>query len=546
MIPLDDCGDDACTASLDGRVSSSESLLSLLFSSLPFIATFIVVSIFVLHKIFPLLSGQQQSSKSDDHYLPSDAPPSLREKHAEYGSRSIRRRITALSFSTTIALSAVLAELILCEISNTVHPAARTTAIKTTVPTLLFLLVILIPFLEIHSLLRGTGLDFGRSRNGNIPRLPWILQGVIFTIWLACFWWLGNVLSGTLVHQNPTYDYSRTLSEECLDRIGIIGITLMALLSAFASVSAPWHSFAARPRHVTDADIARKQAGLDATNDMLSAKRSRLRAFQRKVSVAPEEGFMTKVIGTIRGNPDAQEVKALNLEISGLETMAMSLSTSLVMLQTRHAAARRAATPIGKAMIIPSYGFSIYCLYRILTATLNSTRRFFSDPGSTLSNTDPINRFLSLIAKHWDPSLDQEAWSRQISFLLSGVILTASFNSVLQTFHLFARFTPGLLYQAQANAALIVAQVAATYVISSALLLRSNLPKEVGRVITSALGSESLDSWWVESWFDHWFLAGVVATAVGIWLGRKFGATGDGWDDWDDYGGDVEMGQKRS
>jgi hypothetical protein len=544
-MPLTDkCEDDACTAPLSNRSLSSQSVASIVSSSLPFLITFVVLTIVVLLKLFPLLSGQQQLSKPDDDYLPYDAPPGLRQTHSGHGAKTLRRRIAALSFSTTISLAAVLAELILCEISNTVDPAARAVALHITIPTLLFLLIVLIPFLEIQSIVKGAGWNFSRSRKGKIPKLPWILQLVGFGGWLTCFWWLGKDLQN---RSDATYAYRKTLTDVCLDRIGVIGITLMALLSGFASVSSPWHSFAARPRPVTESDIARKQAGLDATNEMLNAKRSRLRALQRKMSDAPQEGFMTKVMGSIRGSGDAQEVKALNLEISGLETMALSLGASLTMLQARHAADQRAATPTGRFMIIPSYGFSIYCLYRILDTTLTFIRRSFSDPSSTISNTDPINRFLSLIANHWDADIDQAAWSRQMSFMLSGVILAASFNSVLQTFHIFTRFTPSLLYQAQANAALIVAQVAATFVISSALLLRSNLPKDLGRVITGALGSESLDSWWVERWFEGWFLVGAIGTAIGIWIGRKFGAgLGDGVDEWDDYGGDIEMAQKRS
>jgi len=317
----------------------------------------------------------------------------------------------------------------------------------------------------------------------------------------------------------------------------------MALLSGFASVSSPWQLFGVRPRPVTEADIARKQAGLDATNDMLGVKRSRLRALQRKMSDAPQERFVTKVIGSIRGNADAQELKMLQLEISGLETMALSLSNSLTVLQSRHAASQREATALGKFMIIPTYGFSVYCLYRIVATTLTTLHRWVSDT-STFSNTDPINRILGLLAKHWDPTLDQAAWSRQISFLLSGVILLASFNSVLQTLHLFTRFTPGLLYQAQANLALIVSQVSATYVISSALLLRSNLPQEVGSVISEALGSP-LDAYFVERWFEGWFLVGGAGTALGIWIGRTLGGGRDGAD-WDDWEGDAELGQKRS
>jgi hypothetical protein len=543
MLPTDHCEDGACRLALYDRAQGPQRFLSIIFSLLPFVLTFVIVSVGVQQKLFPLLSGQYQPSKSNENYLPSDASPSLRQTHTIYASKTFRHRIAATSFSTTIALAAVLAELILCEISNTVNPAARTVAWKITVRTLLFLLIILIPFLELQSVVRGVGWEFGWSEKGKIRKVPWILQLFGFAGWLTCFWWLGEGLPGTYIEKEMTIHNAEGISDACLERIGVIGISLMALLSGFASVSAPWQCFGARPRPVMELDLARKQAGLDATNEMLSAKRSRLRALQRKMTGAPQEGFMTKVIGTIRGNADVQELKSLKLEIAGLETMALSLSTSLTMLQARHAASQRAASPLGKFMVLPTYVFSIYCLYRILATTLTTLRRYLSSPSSTFSGSDPISRILGLLVKHWDPALDQAAWSRQISFLLSGVILFASFNSVLQTFHFFARFTPGLLYQAQANAALIVGQIAATYVISSALLLRSNLPSDVGSVIEEALGSGMLDAFFVERWFEGWFLIGGVSTALGIWLGRKFGDEGE---EWDDCAGDIELGQKMS
>jgi Abscisic acid G-protein coupled receptor/The Golgi pH Regulator (GPHR) Family N-terminal len=537
MLPTDLCEDDACRLALY-EATGPQRFSGIILSLLPFIFTFLIVSIGVQQKLFPLLSGQH--SKSDDH---PDASPGTRQIHTIYGSKSLRHRIAAISFSTTIALAAVLAELILCEISNTVNPAARTVAWKFTVRTLLFLLIILIPFLELQSIVRGAGWEFRLSEKGKIPKVPWMLQLFGFAGWLTCFWWLGEGLPGTYIEKEMTIHNAESISDACLERIGVIGISLMALLSGFASVSAPWQCFGARPRPVTESDLARKQAGLDATNEMLAAKRSRLRALQHKMSDAPQEGFMTKVIGSIRGNADMQELKSLNLEIAGLETMALSLSTSLTMLHTRYATSKRATTPIGKFMVLPTYIFSVYCIYRILATTLTTLRRFLFSPSSTFSSSDPISRILGLLAKHWDPALDQAAWSRQISFLFSGIILFASFNSVLQTFHLFTRYTPGLLYQAQANAALIVGQISATYVISSALLLRSNLPSDVGSVIEEALGSGVLDALFVERWFEGWFLIGGVGTALGIWLGRKLGDSGE---EWDDFAGDIESGQKRS
>ncbi|KAK6074407.1 g-protein coupled [Seiridium cupressi] len=542
-----DCDDDACSAPGFG----SPSTLSTFVSLTPFILTFGGVFVLVLRKIFPQLSRVQHSRDGDDHFLPSDAPLSLQQAHAEHGAKSIRRRVAAGAFSTTVGLAAVLAELILCEISDLVNPQARATALKITVPTLLFFLIVVIPFLEFQSLISGSGWSFQKTSKGRVPRTAWILQFAVFGLWLFVFWSLGNLVpvGSELMHSGTAMKPSGEtggLARACLERIGVIGISLMALLSGFASVSSPWHTFVSRTsrKPVTDADIARKQAGLDATNEMLLTKRHRLQTLQRKVaadtSSAQNSGFLTKVVGSFRGSGDASEIRGLKLEISGLEAMEANLSNTLSQLRSRQADSARAATALGKVFLVPTYAFSVYCMYRIAATVLTTLRRFYS-PSASFSSSDPINRFLGLIAKHWDPKLDQIAWARQISFLLSGVILAASANSALQTFHLFAKWTPGLLYQAQANLALLIGQIGAIYVISAALLLRSNLPKEVGSAVGDVLES-ALEPGFVDRWFEGWFLIASLATACGIWIGRKIGELGE---DWDDISME-EMGQKRS
>lgn len=530
------------------RSLSSKSLVRIGFSSLPFVATFLLVSLVVMHRLFPLVSGLQQSQDSEGLFLPSDAPPSLRQSHAEHKAKRARRRIVAISFSATIALAAVLTELILCEILNTLEPSARTAGLKITVPTLLFFLIVLIPFLELQSIVSGSGWSFKRTESGKIPKIPWLLQIAGFTIWLLGFWWLGKGIPGTYIHTIAS-QAGKGLSEACLERVGIIGISLMALLSGFAAVSAPWQTFGAKTRPVTESDVARKQAGLDTTNDMLGAKKIRLRVLQRKIHESPTQGFMTKVVGSIRGDADTQELQALQLEIEGLSSMAQSLSSSLALLRSRLASNQRSSSTLGRFILKPtSYVFSLYCIYRILTTSLTALRRLLSPSQDlttfTSSTTDPINRILSLLAQYVIPSLDRAAWARQISFLLSGIILLASFNSVVQTFHMLTKLSPSLLYQAQANLALMVAQVSATYVISSALLLRSNLPTEMKSVVSEALGSP-LEPGFVERWFEGWFLVASGVTALSIWVGKKFLAGSGDWDDWE-YDGDVEMGQKRS
>ncbi|KAK6833054.1 hypothetical protein PG990_002138 [Apiospora arundinis] len=543
-----DCGDDLCSAPGSPALSTASTLLALA----PFILTFAVVSLVVLRKIFPQLSRVQNSRDGEDHFLPSDAPLSLQQAHAEHGTKSLRRRVAAAAFSTTVGLAAVLAELILCEISELVSPYARATALKITVPTLLFFLIVVIPFLELQSLVASSGWTFQRTAKGRIPRTAWVLQFAVFGLWLFAFWSLGHLvpIDGKDIHASVKMAKSQAqstggLARACLERIGVIGISLMALLSGFASVSSPWHTFGspASRRPVSESDIARKQAGLDATNEMLLTKRHRLQTLQRKVaesSAKEKGGLVTKMLGSIRGGGDAGEIRGLKLEITGLEAMEANLSNSLSNLKSRQANSARTATPLGKLLVIPTYVFSLYCVYRILATTLTSLRRLYS-PSASFSSSDPINRLLGLLAKHWDPKLDQIAWARQISFLLSGVILAASANSALQTFHIFAKWAPGLLYQAQANLALLIGQISAIYVISSALLLRSNLPKEVGSAVGDALES-ALEPGFVDRWFEGWFLLASIVTAAGIYVGRKIGEMGEDWDDVEM----AEIGQKRS
>ncbi|KAL6695044.1 Abscisic acid G-protein coupled receptor domain-containing protein [Trichoderma pleuroticola] len=555
------CDQDACVPPSPHAVTAAA-----LMSALPFAAVFIAANAVAVRLIFPKLSraAQDDARDGDDHVLPAHAPAALRQVHAEHGSKSWRRRGAAWAFGTTVGLAATLGALIMAEIVEAVDPAARNLALRVTVPALLFMLVVLIPWLECRSVVSSAGWSFQRTAKGKIPRVALGLQAVLFGGWLFIFWSMGSVVprAEILLRSAPPADHDgRTspswntrgimgedLTRACLERIGVVGISLMALLSGFASVSAPWHTFGrsdARRRPLTEADVNRKQTGLEATSEMLVTKRHRLQYLERKIgqeaSKRGKTGLVGMVMGSIRGaTGEEAEIQTLKMEIVGLEAMEANLSSNLVLMKNQRAASARASTTMGRILLVPSYIFSAYCVYRILATSLTTLRRA-SSPSASFASSDPINRFLGLLARHWDPKLDQMAWARIISFALSGVILVASANSAIQTFHLFAKWTPGLLRHAQANLALAVGQVAATYVISASLLLRSQLPSEARSAVGGVLRG-ALTPAFVDGWFEGWFLLGSVVTGVGIFVGGKISAIGEA--DWDDYGME-EMGAKR-
>jgi hypothetical protein len=401
-------------------------------------------------------------------------------------------------------------------VSDWVDSDARRLAFRTVVSVLLVCLIVVIPLLEFYSLVEG--------RWDQKRRTAAVIGG--FGTWLWIFWELGDRLPIRNGEMGLWATDSRTLSEECLARVGVVGVSLMALLSGFGCVSTPWHSFIAKQRHVSESDVSRAQAGLDATTELLSGKRNKLRYIEKRLQDkdSSQESLMTKMMSTIRGDPDSQEHAVLLKEVSGLETMRASLSSELAELQRNLTFQQRSRSPTGRILTTVYWGFSVYCIYRIAATTLAHLPLL--GRSSSFSRSDPINNVLALLAAYWDPHLDRAAWSRQIGFLFSGVIICGSFGSVMTTLKMAMRVAPAPKGESNPNMALFFSQISAVYVLASALLLRSNLPPSMSTVITESLGAP-LDPAFVDHWFDGLFLGAAVLTAFALVAFRKLRA---GWD----------------
>lgn len=241
MLPplQDDC--DECVP----EYARHKSPMTTIVSSLPFLLTFLFVAVAVSQKLFPILSGHDRKAHDGAH-LPGVAARARSSlfKNLQPSARSL----ASIIFSTNIALSAVLAELIFCEIANTVNPATRTLALKLTLPSLLFLLIVVTPAFEIHSVVSKTGLHANGGQKGK-RRLAWVLEICGLATWLGAFWYLGRGLLGSYL-QEESYLHEHTFSEGCLERIGIIGISLMASLAGFAAISSLWQTFGVKYRPV--------------------------------------------------------------------------------------------------------------------------------------------------------------------------------------------------------------------------------------------------------------------------------------------------------
>lgn len=108
----------------------------------PLLLTFLVVGAVAALRVFPRLSRIQGYRDGDYHALPVSAPPPLQPTRSDFGAKSPWRKLAAASFAIAMGLSAVLAELILAEVLGSASTNVRDSALRLTVQTLLFLLII--------------------------------------------------------------------------------------------------------------------------------------------------------------------------------------------------------------------------------------------------------------------------------------------------------------------------------------------------------------------------------------------------------------------
>src|SRR5277367_3910776 len=118
--------------------------------------------------------------------------------------------------------------------------------------------------------------DVGLSRGYRI-----LIPGIPFVVFIYLFYQLGAFLP---LPEKTHFFWrveSRSLTEECVLRIGAMGVTLMAVLSGFGSICAGWETYLARHRLVmpvdsevtgrlvSDADVVRARTSVEMTQQLI-------------------------------------------------------------------------------------------------------------------------------------------------------------------------------------------------------------------------------------------------------------------------------------
>ncbi|CAL7946531.1 unnamed protein product [Xylocopa violacea] len=399
----------------------------------------------------------------------------------------VHHRLVQLIFSTTFALSCTMFELIIFEIVGVLDSSSRYFHWNVGLYMLLFMVIVLIPFYIAYFIIS----------NIRFVRLKLIrpLTVIVYFFYLYLFWKIGDPF--------PILSPKKGLLsiEQGVSRIGVIGVTVMALLSGFGAVNYPYTSMAYFMRPVTYADVQAIERRLLQTMDMIVAKKKRI-ALAKKGEVVGQTETRSRLwgmLGPLSGTKSNQEsIKQLQTEVTALEELSRQLFLEAHDIQNARERLVWAATWKGKYFNVLGYFFSVYCTWKIFIK-------------------DPVTRAIE-IAVHWIGfDIDVTFWSQHISFYLVGCIVLTSIRGLLLT---LTKFFYAISSSKSSNIiVLILAQIMGMYFVSSVLLMRMNMPAEYRIIITQVLGELQFNFY--HRWFDVIFLVSALSSIVFLYLAHK-------------------------
>ncbi|XP_069863658.1 Golgi pH regulator A isoform X2 [Dipodomys merriami] len=378
----------------------------------------------------------------------------------------VRQYVVQVIFSVTFAFSCTMFELIIFEILGVLDSSSRYFHWKMNLCIILIILVFLVPF--------------------------YIGYFIVSNIWLC-------ILS----------------IEQLISRVGVIGVTLMALLSGFGAVNCPYTYMSYFLRNVTDTDIMALERRLLQTMDMIVSKKKRMAVARRTMFLKGEvhnkpSGFWEMIKSVTTSASGSENLMQIQQEVDSLEELSRQLFLETADLHATKERIEYSKTFKGKYFNFLGYFFSIYCVWKIFMATINIV---FDRVGKT----DPVTRGIEITVNYLGIQFDVKFWSQHISFILVGIIIVTSIRGLLIT---LTKFFYAISSSKSSNViVLLLAQIMGMYFVSSVLLIRMSMPLEYRTIITEVLGELQFNFY--HRWFDVIFLVSALSSMLFLYLAHK-------------------------
>ncbi|CAF4513790.1 unnamed protein product [Rotaria sp. Silwood1] len=417
----------------------------------------------------------------------------------------VRKRKVILSFAITFALSCTMFELIIFEILAFLQPSSRYLHWRIGLYCMLFLLVFLIPFYIAYLLLNTIQIvrDF---------RLVLCFTLIAWCFYLYIFWKLGNPFPISNRHEFFSI-------EQCISRVGIIGVTAMAILSGFGAVNCPYTYMTYFIKPVTEKDISDAQKRLKQVMEIVATKKKHVARIEYENSLKStftssfssmnnKWNFLRRTLNSSFISPTNHNISynlsTIKQDIITYEEISSQLYSDLVDLQAIQQRIEYSKTLKGKYFHVLGHFFSLYCVWKIFISFINIV---FNRVGKV----DPVTRGIELTVHYFNLQFDVQFWSQYVSFILIGIIVVTSIRGLLITLTKFFYFISSS--RSSNVIVLCLAQLMGMYFISSVLLIRMNMPAQYRQIISQVLGDLQFNFY--HRWFDCIFLLSALFS-IGI------------------------------
>lgn len=210
-----------------------------------------------------------------------------------YRDYEVRAYDVQFLFSLTFTISLSMFELIIFEIAGLCERSSRWYLWKFDLWAMVILCVFVLPFYLSYDLVSSRGLT---------KRSSFFISLALLTAFLNAFRLIGSYFP--LVRSESQGIFSM---EHAIGRIGVVGVTLMAVLSGFGAVNCPYTYLSYFLRRVESSEIPRLERRLLQTMEILISRKQRLalseanaRRLQKTSESKKAQGFLSRILDNVR------------------------------------------------------------------------------------------------------------------------------------------------------------------------------------------------------------------------------------------------------
>ena len=415
--------------------------------------------------------------------------------------------VVSTLFAVTFALSAGLLVLVLYEILGVVDESFLRAHWRFNLRAVLVLLIFVLPFVHLH---RFFTLAVGWHAK---PKRALLAAVAAHLVLLTAFHRVGG--GG----ENLDGAYGGFSVARAVFRVGVVGVSMLAVLSGFGAVHFPYEvlSLFAKPvgdaesdalgrRLVQAAETAvgrRKRQALlrrelqELTDGSNSSARgygpgaagtvregastySRLKAaFAGSLAKSPGSGSLASE--TRRAESVAHRLRAVEAEIEAMDHVVRSLFEETHEVRFARERRAKASTVRGRLNDFAGVLMCLTCFWRVAAG---GYRLLFRRGEAIVAGTDPVTKVLTRFVT---VPISPEAMSQILSLAFIGLLIGASSRNFLRiVFRMFFALGGGG-GGASTMLVLFVAEILSLYFLSSVLLIRNDLPDRYRGFITQAM-----------------------------------------------------------